>query len=261
MGRRKSSVADDLILLPWWVSAILAVVAYSILPGLLPQPFVKTGIVGMISIALLAIAAVSSMRAWSNRRMLESQTGLDSLRELPWKRFEDLLAEAYRRQEYKVEETLGAGADGGVDLVLRRAGEVTLVQCKRWKGKPVPVQTVRELFGVLHDRRASAAKLVATTSFTSEAIAFAKNKPIELVDAEALLSLLRGVQTSGRIAREADRNADSRRSQTAATNSDAPVCPTCGSQMKLREARRGAKAGGKFWGCSRYPECRGTRDA
>src|SRR4051812_14133926 len=165
MARRKSSLADDLVLLPWWVSAILAFVAYSILPGLLPQPFVKTGIVGMISIALLAIAAVSAMRAWSSRRMLEGQTGLNSLRELPWKRFEDLLAEAYRRQGYKVEETLGGGADGGVDLVLGRNGQVILVQCKRWKGKPVPVQTVRELYGVLHDRRASRAKLVATTSF------------------------------------------------------------------------------------------------
>ena len=200
MARRKSSVADDLILLPWWVSVILAAAAYAILPGVLPRPIVNGGIVGFVTIALLAIAAISALRAWSNRRLLEAQTGLDSLRDLPWKRFEDLLGEAYRRQGYKVEESLGGGADGGVDLVLRRGGEVTIVQCKRWKGKPVPVQTVRELYGVLHDRRAAAAKLVATARFTPEAIAFAKGKPIELVDSDALLELLRGVQTSGKIA-------------------------------------------------------------
>jgi hypothetical protein len=36
-------------------------------------------------------------------------------------------------------------------------------------------------------------------------------------------------------------------------------CPNCGSEMKLRTARKGQKAGSDFWGCSRYPKCRGTR--
>lgn len=36
-------------------------------------------------------------------------------------------------------------------------------------------------------------------------------------------------------------------------------CPQCGSAMVQRTARRGINAGGKFWGCSRYPSCRGTR--
>jgi restriction system protein len=250
MARRKSSIADDLVLLPWWVSVILAVAAYGILPGVLPPPMVKAGVVGMITIALFAIAVISALRAWSNRRMLEAQTGLDSLCELPSKRFEDLLAEAYRRQGYKVEETLGGGADGGVDLVLRRDGKIILVQCKRWKGKPVPVQTVRELYGVLHDRGASAAKLVATTRFTPEAITFARGKPIELLDSDALLELLRGVQTSGRIAPTPS---------SAERAVIAPSCPRCGLKMVMRPARRGPNAGSNFWGCSDYPRCRGTR--
>jgi hypothetical protein len=47
------------------------------------------------------------------------------------------------------------------------------------------------------DRRAAAAKLVATSQFTPEAIGFAKDTPIELVDAEALLELVAYVRTSG----------------------------------------------------------------
>ena len=39
-----------------------------------------------------------------------------------------------------------------------------------------------------------------------------------------------------------------------------PPCPDCGSPMVLRTARRGKNKGGQFWGCSRYPKCRGTRD-
>lgn len=184
------------------------------------------------------------------RATLDKQTGLDSIRALPWKEFENLLGEAYRRQGYRVEETLGCGPDGGVDLTLRRDGEVVLVQCKRWKDKRVPVQTVRELFGVLHDRGASAAKLVATTRFTSEAMAFAKGKPIELVDQDSLLELIRGVQNSGRIA-----------CAPVSDIGDAPpACPTCGSEMVMRTAKRGPNSGGSFWGCTRFSAgCRGTR--
>jgi four helix bundle suffix protein len=39
----------------------------------------------------------------------------------------------------------------------------------------------------------------------------------------------------------------------------APVCPSCGKTMILRTARQGKNAGSKFWGCSAYPDCRGTK--
>jgi len=247
--RRHSSIVDDLVLLPWWVSVALAGIAYVVLPAVLPPPVVKGGLVGIISLGLLAIAAISALRAWKTRHMLERQTSIESLRELPWKRFEDLLGEAYRRQGYRVEETLGGGADGGVDLVLRKDGQMILVQCKRWK-QSVPVQTVRELYGVMIDRGAAGAKLVATTTFTRDAIAFAAGKPIELVGSTALLELIRGVQASGNIAAHPS---------TSERNQLAPVCPRCGSEMVRRAARQGANAGQSFWGCSKYPSCRGIR--
>lgn len=243
---RKAGWADDLVLAPWWVSFGLAVLAFAVLSALLPTPM--KGLSGLIGFFLLCLSGISALRSWKTSRMLDGQTGLDSLRGLPWKRFEDLLGEAYRRQGYVVEETLGGGADGGVDLVLRRGNDVTLVQCKRWNGKPVPVQTVRELYGVLHDRRASAAKLVATTNFTTDAVAFANGKPIELVDADQLVRLVRSVQTPAKMV-----------VSPPLPDYLAPSCPRCGSEMVMRTAKRGANAGKDFWGCSNYPECRGTR--
>jgi restriction system protein len=250
MARRKSSLADDLVLLPWWVSVALAGAAFVVLPAVLPASL--QGLAPIAAAVLLAIGAISALRSWATSRMLENQTGIESLRELPWKRFEDLLAEAYRRHGYNVEETLGGGADGGIDLLLRRNGEATLVQCKRWKGKPVPVQIVREMYGIMTDRSATAAKVVATTSFTSEAIAFATGKPIELVNSDALLHLIKGVQSSGRMV-----------AAPAIREPDQPslACPSCGSEMKRRTERRGSNAGAEFWGCSSYPRCRGTRPA
>lgn len=39
-----------------------------------------------------------------------------------------------------------------------------------------------------------------------------------------------------------------------------PSCPVCSSKMILRTAKRGSNAGSQFWGCSRFPKCRGTVD-
>jgi restriction system protein len=37
-----------------------------------------------------------------------------------------------------------------------------------------------------------------------------------------------------------------------------PTCPQCGAQMALRTAKTGKNAGSQFWGCSKYPDCKGT---
>jgi restriction system protein len=43
--------------------------------------------------------------------------------------------------------------------------------------------------------------------------------------------------------------------------SDIPACPLCSKPMRQRTARKGAHAGQQFWGCSAYPDCKGTRPA
>lgn len=41
---------------------------------------------------------------------------------------------------------------------------------------------------------------------------------------------------------------------------ESPACPNCGEPMRLRSARKGPRAGGKFWGCTNYPACDGLLD-
>lgn len=38
---------------------------------------------------------------------------------------------------------------------------------------------------------------------------------------------------------------------------DGISCPRCGALMVLRTAKRGEHAGRQFYGCSRYPKCKG----
>ena len=39
------------------------------------------------------------------------------------------------------------------------------------------------------------------------------------------------------------------------SSGETPSCPRCGMMMEVRSGRRGM-----FWGCLRYPACRGTED-
>lgn len=39
-----------------------------------------------------------------------------------------------------------------------------------------------------------------------------------------------------------------------------PVCPICGAPMVIRTAYKGTPRENKFWGCTKFPNCRGTRN-
>jgi four helix bundle suffix protein len=51
---------------------------------------------------------------------------------------------------------------------------------------------------------------------------------------------------------------ESRSRKKESDKSDNPLCPKCGKPMRLRTARKGPKPGQVFWGCSGYPDCKGT---
>jgi restriction system protein len=46
---------------------------------------------------------------------------------------------------------------------------------------------------------------------------------------------------------------------TDSSEKPTPACPLCSKPMALRTARTGVRAGQQFWGCSKYPECKGKR--
>ncbi|UVA79568.1 hypothetical protein [Pandoraea commovens] len=46
---------------------------------------------------------------------------------------------------------------------------------------------------------------------------------------------------------------------SARTKSSKPLCPNCASIMRLQTAKKGRNAGKQFWGCVRFPRCKGSR--
>lgn len=96
-----------------------------------------------------AVALTVLIDALSRARRLRHQRELRDLAALSWQQFEEVIADAFRRHGYRVREVGGRGrADGGVDLILTREGQTTVVQAKHWRSNRVGVQLVRELYGV-----------------------------------------------------------------------------------------------------------------
>ncbi|WP_104553860.1 restriction endonuclease, partial [Xanthomonas arboricola] len=202
-------------------------------------------------------ALFSYLRTCSRRRFLETRTSLESLAAGGWRQFELLVGDAFRRQGYSVEETGLGGADGGIDLILRKDGRRTLVQCKQWQRQQVGVSVVREMYGLLTHHQAHAVKIVCIGTYTRDAERFAQGKPIELIGDEQLLGMIRAVQqkitaqptaTAVRI-EPVFASPDSTASATVAI----PSCPRCGSALVQRRNRR---TGESFLGCIQFPKCR-----
>lgn len=278
--RKKTSPLEDMIdvvsMLPWWLGVALALSSYilshawalRIAAEMALKPQIASGIyyalatVGqyLLPLACLAGAAVSAWRRHRRKELagnVAAAKTADVLDEMSWREFEVLVGEGFRRKGYLVEELGGGGADGGVDLVLRKDGEKHLVQCKQWRAYKVGVQVVRELYGVMAAEGAAGGFVVTSGRFTDEARAFAEGRNVRLVDGDALFALIRS-------ARSAERTEPSRATGLVSESTfvpsppQVPVCPRCAGAMVRRTARKGAHAGNSFWGCAAYPKCRGT---
>lgn len=266
MARRKTSLFDDLMdiaeILPWWIGLILAIGSYILFhrfslmeishaggakdfASIGFQQLVKT--VSMlfqylVPLALVAGALSSVINQLKQGHIYKKQTSINTIRTLSWKEFEGLIGEAYRKQGYRVTQTQN-GADGGIDLILNKDGRKILVQCKHWKKNKVTVKEVRELNGIVSANDANGGIFVTSGTFTEEALAFAKTSHIELIDGRALSQLIPHIEPAN---------------ATSTPQTTKPACPRCGSQMVIRTAKKGPNAGGRFWGCTTFPKCKGT---
>jgi restriction system protein len=218
MARKRTNTAEDLVdviaLLPWWVGCTLALVSYVLLHRVATQKIVANITPGHVSdlmfqsvwmglatagqylVPLLCLigAAASAFRRHQRKTLVANvatSNSADALNGISWQEFEILVGEAFRLQGYQVSETGGAGADGGVDLVLRKGTEKFFVQCKQWKAFTVGVKIVRELYGVMAANGATGGFVVTSGSFTDEAKAFATGRNIELMDGPILMKLIK----------------------------------------------------------------------
>ena len=283
MARRKTSPVEDVMdlvaMLPWWAGVLLAGLAYLALHHVASQPTAATvqpGQVGamvtrtlwrtlasigqyVLPILCLAGAGMSAWRRRERKQLIGNvarSEAADALDGMSWQQFERLVGEGFRLQGYRVVETGGGGADGGIDLVLNKDGEKYLVQCKQWRAFRVGVEVVRELYGVMAAKGAAGGFVVTSGRFTDEARKFAEGRNVQLIDGARLRALIK--QAAG-ASRQVSAGPAAVAPSAAAPAATAPSCPICTKTMLRRTAKRGPNSDNEFWGCSGYPSCKGTR--
>lgn len=267
MARRgKKSGFEVLADLPWPAGVVAGAVGFIAIQQVVPWWLTKhkgplaVGLGAQLSnilaplawllLALCWMAALASCLGSRRRRLLlDTRDPLDSLASGSWAQFEQLVGEAFRRHGYTVEETGLGGADGGIDLILRKQGQKVIVQCKQWRSRQIGVSVVREMAGLLAHHRADAVKIVCIGTFTRDAEAFAAGKPIELIRGEALLGMIRAVQ------KPAANRVEPQLEPATCPTPQAAACRRCGSALVARSNRR---TGEQVQGCSQFPHCRGT---
>lgn len=169
------------------------------------------------------------------------------LHQIEWRRFEALVEALFQQSGFRT-ESQSHGTDEGIDIWLYMDSlgpkAINLVQCKHWHNKRVGVDKVRELAGVLANKNIPRGQFVTSSSFTPDAIRFAQETKINLIDSAALFALI---------------TSRSPEQQTAllkvALEGDywRPTCVNCGVKMVSRSPKKG---GANFWGCAGYPKCK-----
>ncbi|MEQ8427426.1 MAG: DUF2034 domain-containing protein [Gammaproteobacteria bacterium] len=264
MARNRQSRFEEMIelasFLPWWLCIVFAVFGYyvfhyiSLIEIAPAAKFSESGSVlwkqvivaiayffqFLIPFTFILGAILSAVRQWKRKSIFVRQESLATVRNLSWQAFELLISEAFRRKGYQVSETQD-GPDGGIDLIISKNKRSVFVQCKHWKKNKVGVKEVRELKGIVAAKDVYNGILVTSGVFTTEALEFAHESGVELIDGDGLVKLIPNL---GEIKHQAQ-------------DDIIPSCPNCGSNMIQKIAKQGKYSGNKFWGCSRYPACKG----
>lgn len=169
------------------------------------------------------------------------QEVLNELRGYSPKDFELFITQLFSNLGFKTEQT-GGSYDGGIDVIATKDGIKHYIQCKKFITRQVSVHDIRDFYGALANKLANAkGYFITTNKFTLEAIKFAEDKPIELIDGFQLIKYIK----------LANKDISAR---VNINESENLTCPECGNNLTKKKGKFGY-----FIGCSNYPNCKYSR--
>ena len=146
-------------------------------------------------------------RIVESREIADALAPDTNLAAMDWEDFEHIVRELFAkmfaaRSDAAEVHVTRASRDYGVDALVHDPdpihGGKFVIQAKRYVNT-VDVAAVRDLFGTLQNEGANRGYLVTTSTFGPDAHAFAKGKPLSLIDGSHLLRLLKDHGYSFRI--------------------------------------------------------------
>ncbi|WP_052659377.1 restriction endonuclease [Bacillus alveayuensis] len=123
---------------------------------------------------------------------IKEQSTLEQLKLMDPHEFERFVKLLFEWMGYQAELTPRTG-DGGKDIILQRNGEKSLVECKRYNKSKVTRPDVQKFHSALMDCHATKGYYVTTGEFTQPARDYCADKPIDLINGEKLVKMLRSI--------------------------------------------------------------------
>ena len=124
-----------------------------------------------------------------HRQAKRADLKLAQLASLTPEGFEEFVAEVFEAMGYEV-EVMGGTGDEGADLLVRRKGQLGVVQCKYHKKGIVGSPELQKFLGTVHHTRSHKGFFVTTRTFSLAAERFVAEHPIELIDGSRLIELV-----------------------------------------------------------------------
>jgi len=129
---------------------------------------------------------------FKQKSLLIKNKTLKKLKRLSWEDFERLTMELFAKEGWKVQGNEKKGADGGVDIWMKKKlftkrNISAIVQCKRYDDALVTIKVIREMYGLMHEYGVDEAYIVTTSRFTKECYPFVEGKKMTLIDGETLV--------------------------------------------------------------------------
>ena len=204
-----------------------------------------SGVFFLISVAGFIWGSTSKERPF-----IEGRRSLSDLKELSWMEFREYVMGLFQKLDYSPEGN-SILDDEYADLRLKRAARTSLVCCKKYYVRKIPLSMVLEFYSaMLKWPLLEKGYFITTGSFSDEARKFASDKPLVLIDGERLTDFARIAESI-----------DAVRGWTSLQNNLDEIgyaCPICGASMLLRTVESNSHSVTQFWGCSSYPACKGT---
>lgn len=175
---------------------------------------------------------------------------LELLRELEWKRFEELVAAYLLELGYTSESADSAATGRAVPLFKGgRIEPVILLQCRVWDAGTVGLEPLRALQAAMGTEAIRYGAYYTAGEFTAEAEAFAHGKVIDLVNGPEFLVRLRQLTPAMQ---------QKFLEEATAGDYQTPSCPGCGIKFVLPTEEEEPSVATQVWVCRNHPQCQRT---
>ncbi len=172
------------------------------LPNNIPHWLTASVLIGWITyFAYQYYKRQSQQRQWQKQlqtwlpteKQLQPQTivTLDQLKALSPQQFEKYVELLFQKRGYYTILTPHL-ADHGVDIYVSKEGTNAIVQCKKYE-RYVSEPAIRDFYGTIMHENANKGFFVTTGYFSYPAQAWAKGKPIELINGPHLLRIAKAI--------------------------------------------------------------------